>query len=157
MILWVKNLFYIAFLDIHRVAMKKFAWFEIGPYARLWIKLLSFDKTIFKWVFFTYIHFNLCSLIMLLIFIFPWDNINWTITYACFTNILMSHTIYWEHLVQNKNGQFKYEEVTFSRANNTLPIGELKATTTPIAQPQIIYTQPTHCVHSLLIKSLTWF
>jgi len=50
MILWVKNLFYIAFLDIHRVAMKKFAWFEFGPYAHLWIKLLSFDKTIFKWV-----------------------------------------------------------------------------------------------------------
>jgi len=35
MILWVKNLFYIAFLDIHRVAMKKIAGFEIGPYARL--------------------------------------------------------------------------------------------------------------------------
>jgi hypothetical protein len=25
MILWVKNLFYIAFVDVHRVAMKKFA------------------------------------------------------------------------------------------------------------------------------------
>jgi hypothetical protein len=62
----------------------------------------------------------------------------------------------WEHLVQNKNGQFKYQEVTFSKANNTSLIGDLKATTTPIAQPQIIYTQPTHCVHSLLIKSPIW-
>jgi hypothetical protein len=45
----------------------------------------------------------------------------------------MNHTIDWEHLIQNKNGQLKYQKVTFSRANNTSPIGDLKVTTTPIA------------------------
>ncbi len=42
------------------------------------------------------------------------------------------------------------------KGNDTLLIGDVKATIAPIAQPQIIYTQPTNCVHSLFINSPTW-
>lgn len=44
MIIWVQEVFYITFPNVHKVEMKKSTWFEVGPYACMLIKLFSFDK-----------------------------------------------------------------------------------------------------------------
>jgi len=74
-ILWVEEVFYITFPNIHKVEMKQIAWFEVGPYACMLIKLLSFDKISLNG-FSSPKLFNLCSLIRLLIFILLRNNHN---------------------------------------------------------------------------------